>query len=378
MKWGWAAAIVFLVLSLAACVQEEAVLGESTAVPTPPPTVEPTATETAVPATATVVVETAVPPDRESITEEGFQDEDMALPTVTSKPTATTNPFNFVNPTPEPPLILELPNEDIEFQLKPPSLEGLLDALKQAGRVEFDFSQANGQLPLNSGAILPSVYADLARYFPDGFPQAQEMIVENPLAASYLGRTPILIPVLEEGFIQYLNSFSTDLENIPDIDEALEFSARPIELGGESSAIWLVTIDFQTYHVRDFALISQLEAGTFQYLASDLPYFSGRFVEDGDVFFLQSVDLTGDGQKEVLIENEAYLGGGGNSKNLYIYTWTGQKLSLLEHINMDYGGSSFFEPIYEIADFNGDSHEDIKVTQQGAAEFGCDWEQLDL
>ena len=53
MKWGWAAAIVFLVLSLAACVQDEAVLGESTTVPTPPPTIEPTATETAVPTRTT-------------------------------------------------------------------------------------------------------------------------------------------------------------------------------------------------------------------------------------------------------------------------------------------------------------------------------------
>jgi len=62
MKWGWAAAIVFLVLSLAACVQEEDGLVESTAVPTPLPTIEATVTETAVPATATVVEEMATPP----------------------------------------------------------------------------------------------------------------------------------------------------------------------------------------------------------------------------------------------------------------------------------------------------------------------------
>jgi hypothetical protein len=364
MKRGWVGAALFLMFSLVACAERQEVAMEHTAVPTPPPTIEPTVTETAVPRADA------------NLSEEIAQD---ATPiTVSATVESTMTPTRFVATTPEPPYAVELPNEAVAFQLKPPSFVGLLEALKQAGRLEFVYSQENGRPSTNSGAILPAIYSDLRKYFSEGFPDAQKMMMENPLSDSYLGQTPILVPVLEDAFLQYINRFATDLHNISNIEGVLEFTAQPIDLDTELEASWLVTIDFLTYHLRDFVLISHLEDGTFQYVPSDLPYFSGRFVEDGDVFFLQSVDLTGEGQKEVLIENEAYLGGGGNSKNLYIYTWAEQKLSLLDIINMEYGGSSFFEPLYEIADFNGDSHEDIKVTQQGAAEFGCAWEQVDI
>ena len=204
------------------------------------------------------------------------------------------------------------------------------------------------------------------------------MLLENPLSDSYLGPTPVLVPVLEEGFIQYLNSFSTDLGEIPNINDALEFSFRPIELDTELPAIWLVTIDFLTYHVRDFVLITQLEDGSFQYVPSDLPSFSQRYYEDGESFVNLEYDLTGDGINEVLIEYWAYLGGNATDKNLAIYTWNGQELVQLENIEMAFYFSQYFEPVYEIADFNGDSREDIKVTQQGASEFGCAWEKVDL
>lgn len=49
MKRGWVGAALFLIFSLMACGEGQEVAVESTAVPTPPPTLEPAATETAVP-----------------------------------------------------------------------------------------------------------------------------------------------------------------------------------------------------------------------------------------------------------------------------------------------------------------------------------------
>ena len=139
MKWGWVGAALFLIFSLVACVEGQDVAVESTAVPTPHPTLEPTVTETAVPAPATVVEETAVPPNRAGIPEEDVQNEVASFPTATSMPRieATFDPLSYVSKTPEPPRTLDISIEDAVFHLKPPSLEGLLDALKQAGRVEF-------------------------------------------------------------------------------------------------------------------------------------------------------------------------------------------------------------------------------------------------
>ncbi|MFZ1400157.1 MAG: hypothetical protein WAS33_24855, partial [Candidatus Promineifilaceae bacterium] len=48
MKRGWVGAALFLIFSLMACGEGQEVAVESTAVPTPPPTLEPTVTETAV------------------------------------------------------------------------------------------------------------------------------------------------------------------------------------------------------------------------------------------------------------------------------------------------------------------------------------------
>lgn len=49
MKWGWVGAALFLIFSLVACAEGQEAVVDSTAVPTPPPTLEPTVTETAVP-----------------------------------------------------------------------------------------------------------------------------------------------------------------------------------------------------------------------------------------------------------------------------------------------------------------------------------------
>lgn len=48
MKRGWVGAALFLMFSLVACAERQEVAMEHTAVPTPPPTIEPTVTETAV------------------------------------------------------------------------------------------------------------------------------------------------------------------------------------------------------------------------------------------------------------------------------------------------------------------------------------------
>ncbi|MBK6325268.1 MAG: hypothetical protein IPF56_04890 [Chloroflexi bacterium] len=190
-------------------------------------------------------------------------------------------------------------------------------------------------------------------YYEDGFPNAQNMVNENPLGeyrAYYNGARPVRI--LQNGFLQYLNEQQVeDLENIEQIDDVLNFSVQEIELGGKESKTWIVAVDFLKYHTRSFMLVERVENGPYKQISNILPSFSSRYYEDGESEAIVDYDLTGDGINEIIIHNETYLGGNATDQMLHIYTWTGDRLEKLESLDLHYYDSYYFAPKYEFGDF---------------------------
>lgn len=362
--------IIFALFMCVSCAGEEKVEAIPSA---PPPLVptrmspEPTATFSIEPTLTKTVVATQKPSE--------------IPPSSTPEPNPTSTPFIIGNAIPSlAPLSLDVPDPSQQYRLQAPSPINLIEVIKQAARVEINKFQNGSFYTGHSWNIYSFFNADLNRFYKDGLPDSQRWIFENPLLelAPYGPRPQWPIEVLEDGFIQYLNGNEVELNSDVQANDALRFTAQPVEIEDEFSQVWVVTVDFLNYNTRSFMLVTQIEEGVYQHLPDNLPAFSGRFYEDGDSFAITSHDLTGDGNEEILIENRAYMGGNSTDKNLWIFSWTEDQLSEIDTIEMYYYDSYYFEPTYAIDDFNGDTIEDIHVTQQHALSFGCAWESSDL
>ena len=210
MKRGWAAAIVFLILSLAACVQEEAVLGESTAVPTPPPTIKPTVMETAVP--ENTETSSPVPP----------------MPTPVS--TATQTPTAEPTPSPMPPLpgMVFVTSDEalwwIDASSQPERLFEQQGILEPGGRrllFTRDFDVWVVDLGTGSQQNLtntPDVYECCAQWWPNN-PDKFLLAQYEPVREFQLGQMVVVTlegerRLLAEGYTDTLPAISPDGQTI--------------------------------------------------------------------------------------------------------------------------------------------------------------------
>ncbi|MCB9423433.1 MAG: hypothetical protein H6667_26795, partial [Ardenticatenaceae bacterium] len=349
MKWGRAAAIVFLVLSLAACVQEEAVLGESTAVPSPPPTIEPTVTETAVPATATVGEETA------------------ALPL----PMQTPTPPSLLAEVPDLKQLSEVPiDTSSTYRLKTPDFDLLHDWLRAA--------RETPERGLPYFHIFDLLAFDFARSFPHGAGQLEPIFQENEYPGMYLDERMIW-PVLQTAVVAHLNQNQISLEDRNQID-ILELTVIPqaTDLNSDGVLEWLLAVESKDLYILGVIPLIVEQSGQYAILPNTIDPINtsntGTYV-DGISQVIFDFDFTGDDIVDILRIEQGYLGG--PFGYIDVYMWNGSGIYRLERIDISVRS---FKPYatFELDDFTGDGVVDVRVIKTHEVNFNCTWDEVDI
>lgn len=225
MKWGWVGAALFLMFSLVACVERQEVALESTAVPTPLPTIEPTVTETAVPAIATVVEETAVPT--------------LAPPTETpTPPSPLANVLDFQQ-------LAEVPlDASAAYNLRTPDYDLLHDWLRVA--------RVTPERGLPYYHIFNLLAFDFARSFPHGAGQLEPVFQESEYPGGYLAER-LTWPLLETAVVAHLNQNQISLEDGNPIDiPELTVIPQATDLNSDGVSEWLLAVESKDLATRQF------------------------------------------------------------------------------------------------------------------------------
>ena len=274
-QWGWLSVGAFLVLGLlVACAEGQEVAVESTAVPTPSPTIEPTVTETAV-----------------------------SVPTVKPLLTATPTPQDpFLRPTSLPSVAFEAV---VEYQLVQPAFEPLLEVMRRGAEFEdIHLDKYGGHSPYLS--INRLIKSDVNRYYSDPFPDLEALLSDVSLRSYYFGwyePPEILLYLLENGFHQYLNQKQPELKTGEVIEEdGFTLTPYSIDLDDDSMPEWLIQFESLVFQARIFLLFDQGEDGEYELIPSLLPTFLGRSYSDGWVELILNKDFTGDEVNEIVID----------------------------------------------------------------------------
>ncbi|MBK8903239.1 MAG: hypothetical protein IPM53_18785 [Anaerolineaceae bacterium] len=359
MKWGWVNAAIFLVFSLVACVEGQEVVVESTAVPTPPPTIEPTVMETAV--VMSVVAETAVATDT------------LAPSPASSSPTPT---FDWSLPTREPLPDVPLPDGEIAYDLTTPSSEKLFDALRQAAHAEDIYIDPTEPYKhrFNSDDFYHFVNADLDQFYPDNIPHVAPLLEDVFLSPYYFGYwipSQVHLRILEESFIQNLNEAQPNFVSGSEIKEET-YRLLPTALQvHDGHSLWVLQLDSHIFRTRLFVLVERDEEGGWNQIGEPLSIMTGRYSSEGWTTIYTEHDVTGDEIPEVILESWTYWSGTGYTALIEVFSWDGEDLVPLPWIEE-------FDPEIEIADYTGDEVDDIRVTRHYSRRFGCEWEEVDV
>ncbi|MBK9053106.1 MAG: hypothetical protein IPL78_20005 [Chloroflexi bacterium] len=224
------------------------------------------------------------------------------------------------------------------------------------------------------------VEADLATYFPDGFPEAINLLDDESYIVPYPSwymPTMAHAHILQDGFVQYLQQNQYQLKADETVEtETLRFTAIPVELDGDLLPEWVVKIDFRLWQTTTLVLLEEISPGNYVRLPASFPLLSERFYADGQTTVDVHYDFTGDGISEIMIHNDTYLGGGGRSESLWISTWQTDRLMRLQVINLEY--ASYERPVYDFVDHTGDGIADIRIVSPYNRNLGCKWDETDL
>lgn len=338
---------------LGACAEGEEVVRVNTAVPTPPPTIEPTATETAVP--VSVVEETAVP-----------------VPTVTSSPTATPTPQDlFLRPTNLPTVPFEA---GVEYQLVQPPFESLLDVIRREADFEdIHVSEYQGRSP--NYPIYSMVERDIKNFYTESLPVSARILNDISLTSYYFGwyhPPEVLLYLLEIGILQYLNQLPKELSNGLTIDqERFKLISYSIELDNDLTSEWIVQFESHVFRARIFLLLDQTESGEYELIPSSLPTLLGRSYSDGWSELVLDKDFTGDGTNEIVIDTWTTYAGSPSGRVVDVFSWADGLINLGQITDDRYSD-------FEIEDQDGDGLSDLQVTVGYGSRFGCHWEAIDL
>jgi hypothetical protein len=346
--------LLFLFVGLLGACAEGAEVAGNTAVPTPVPTIEPPATET------------AVPPD--TPTENRFS-EGLVLgeDAETNRVVTTSEPEPPVlNATPTPLFLAlsasggtlpEVDRSQDAFVLKSPDPALLLELLvtlsnkaKQQGPGMFQFQEL--------------LMTDIDIYYDNELPTAYFLLGNDKLYLAEQVAEPLQSnwEVIRAAVIQYLNN--STLRESPE----LSLGTQKLDLDTDGQEDLLVEFSAFGHSISGLIPLKILADGSYQLIPNDFPPESTNILYENTVYL--DHDVTGDGQPEVIWYTRSYWGRG-YFEEIRVFYWDGQKLSLLEQIDLSRSAEDFI-PQFSIDDFNNDTITDIQITTEMSGNFECE------
>lgn len=368
----WYLVLAISVLVLVGCAPPEEVVTVTprvlpTATPLPTGTALAFATPTSVGTTSPTVVMAETP---------------ALLPTNTATPLFTPTRYGPL-PT-RPPTVPTVPfQSETNYRLIRPSSDSLLEVMRRIA--EYDDIHVDREQPGRSSPYWQAnnmVKIDMDNFYPGPFPNAVGLLNDYSLTSYYFGGwNPSIahLRLLEDGFIQYLNSNQIQLATGMEVEtDAFVARSFPIDLENDSKSEWIIQIRARLFRVTKHLLLREDSPGHYGLLSNNLPGFIGRYHSDGFTYIYADDDLTGDGLNDIIVHNDTYLGGNSNDISLQVYSWSGNDLQQFPRIDLAYHSLSTSQPIYEIRDFNSDEIKDIQVTYDWVGNFDCDLQYITL
>ena len=299
-------------------------------------------------------------------------------PTGTVTQTSTLVPTNTSTPLITP--TTELP---VRYKLRQPQPDELLKMIDSVLSMEQNRTYEENAITFirdrEPTALQHLIGADFERYYHEGFPNAQDFVTRDvlPWQLQSFGDLNSASIVLRIALLQYINTHPDVLEKnrslaLPNVNIKL----YAMDLDGDTRTEWLIGAEYPEYSLQNWLLIRKGADGLYH----ELPSF------DYDPATLQSftndievVDLTGDGNPEIIKIQRYYLAGAIHG-DLNVYTWNENKLYLYGEVDLPspppmHGEGNLSE--FVVKDFNKDGVADIRVDTPRFRRFGCKWTQSD-
>ncbi|HRQ41691.1 MAG TPA: VCBS repeat-containing protein [Chloroflexota bacterium] len=328
--------------------------------------------------TATAVV-TAIPSPQATSSSTQTVIENVVEDTAVNLPTATPLPSQI--PIPTPPLLLQQ-IQGKEFQLHMPDSEILVQILAEALAQQKAFDELPGSaksavVEADFTALFRLIANDSSRYYPKGF-AASETIVKEPHEVIHHRSDKAIWTMWQAYVLQLLNENQVELDGqtTKEIPYA-SLIVQEIEQVSGNDPAWLLFVVpvFQSDTPLFWpGLIPVIKRSGTEYVLAPHDLTGIYFPEYTNI--LTDYDLTGDGQKDVIVEI------GSNAGDLLghqieVYSWNAPGLFLLATIDA-YDGKYAESPQIEIADYNQDGITDIRVTHHKWMDLGCRYEEVDI
>ncbi len=324
-----------------------------TLTPIPPTsTPQPTKTETAVPTATgiTILTRTLTP-----------------IPSRTPAPTATIQPQLI------PPLSLTLiqpvPFIGNQYQLTTYNFQTFLNLMQICQSEQYD-ENCRGW---NSKPFFNVMVADFARFYPEGNPEATQLITENPFPSTFEFWHPstILRNMIHEGVIQYLNTNNIALSSSQDLRwPELVLHPIPINIDDDPELEWVLQLNFLRYRLQDWLPVEADAEGRYQIVSNEIEHQDYEYFTETTVAY----DFTGDGQEELLLLTHDYISHGEFGVLVKIHSWNMNQFQLIGNASIY---SSDENISYEIVDSNGNGRPEIHISQQRGSNYKCYWERID-
>ena len=259
----------------------------------------------------------------------------------------------------------------------PPSPDTLLAALDAALALEqdawerYDYGNFRGDFLTSpeARALLAYIQTDLDRFYPDGFPDAGQILAQNRLTP------PIWLPpqpvwtLVQFGLVDLINQQGIQIQDRAPI-RLLDFDILPLpaELDGDPGPEWLLETRSERYNLTGWFPVERTAEGLYRRIPNGLR--AENRVRGETLTWTLTPDLNRDGLPDVAAQLDAAALGTGFGY-LRVYGRVAEGIRLLDEIQTAPG-----EQI-EIGDHDSDGLAEIQHTRPRSLNFDCQWTQID-
>lgn len=264
--------------------------------------------------------------------------------------------------TPDPNILLKVLN--------------IASELESAAWLKFDYGNFRGDFLTSpeARALYDFVQADLDRFYSGGFPSAGHVLTDRGFQEVVWLPPSVVWQILQAGVVDLLNQTQMKIDSgeaytLPFFD----IQPFPVELDGDASKEWILEANSTEYNVYGWIPVDQDALGVYRWIPNGLSHENQVRAQGLNMEI--TPDLNGDGLQDMIISFDGrFLGT--QFGNVNAYAWHEGRISLLDSIRVIAQTSA--TNLYEVADHDGDGLLEIRTSLARSANFGCEWEQINL